>query len=153
LVVHKENPVLVAEDDPNDALLLELAFESAGVRNKVVVVRTGQEVIDYLGGNRAEHPLPCLMILDVKMPGLSGLDVLKWLQGQEQLRRLPAVMLSSSADSSDVERALELGAREFLTKPCDFGGLVALVTRMNNIWIERHCPGRVLGSAEPPEAG
>jgi DNA-binding response OmpR family regulator len=150
--MYKENPVLVAEDDPNDSLFLQMAFESAGVRRKVIVVRDGRQVIDYLSGDREEHPRPCLMILDINMPRLSGLEVLEWLQGQEEFRTIPTLMLSSSGQLSDVERAMKWGAREFFTKPTNFVGLQALVRSINHLWIEPHCGGGVMRPAEPAHA-
>src|SRR6185436_18985237 len=93
--------VLVAEDDPSDAFLLQRAFAASGVPAVLHFVRDGQEAIDYLGGeanyaNREAHPLPDLLLLDLKMPRLNGFDVLAWLRQQPGLRRLPVTVLTSS---------------------------------------------------------
>jgi len=118
---HRFN-ILLAEDDENDVFLLKLAFEKAQIQNRLCVTRDGQEAIDWLTGagefsNRAEYPLPCLLILDLKMPRKSGMDVLRWLRQQTVLNCLPVVVLSSSAHRYDVERAYKLGANAFVVKP------------------------------------
>jgi len=137
----KYSPVLVAEDDPNDAFLLERAFESVGIKNPLVLARDGQEAIEYLSGDRGRYPRPCLLLADLKMPRADGFVLLKWLQGQDQFKGLPAVVLSSSSAESDMAQARELGAREYYVKPCDFYGLIDLAKTVQACWLEAHCPG------------
>jgi CheY-like chemotaxis protein len=137
----RNTPVLVAEDDPNDAFLLERAFESVGIKHPLVLARDGQEAINYLSGDREQCPRPCLLLADLKMPRADGFVLLKWLQGQDQFKGLPAVVLSSSSAESDMTHARELGAREYLVKPCDFYGLVEVVRTLQACWLEAHCPG------------
>ena len=113
---------LVAEDDENDVFFLQRAFQQAKIESPLQVVRDGQEAIDYLSGagkfsDRKEYPLPQLFILDLKMPRMTGLDVLRWLQDQPELHCLPVLVLSSSAQRTDFERAYELGANGFVVKP------------------------------------
>jgi CheY-like chemotaxis protein len=150
--VRKENLVLVAEDNPDEALLLEMACKRAGVRTRLLIVHDGQDVIEYLSADPEKHPRPCLLLLDLKMPRLSGFDVLKWLQGQPRLRELPVLILSSSAHDSDVVLAGKLGARGFFTKPTGFEDSVELIRRMQSSWIGPHCESGALGSREPVEA-
>ena len=113
--------VLLAEDDPNDVLLLQLAFKEVQIHNSLRAVGDGQEAIDYLSGtgpfaDRIRHPFPALVILDLKMPRKTGIDVLEWLAREEALRCLPTIMLSSSGHPGDVEKAYRLGVNAFVTK-------------------------------------
>jgi len=110
-----DSAVLAAEDDPNDASLLRRAFTRAGVTAPLHFVRDGREAIDYLLGvppfdNRAVYPLPTLVLLDVNMPRLSGLEVLAWLRREPSLVSLPVVILTSSWEVDDMRRANVLGA-------------------------------------------
>ena len=114
--------ILVAEDDPNDVLLLKRAFEKAGLGASVLYVSNGLEVIRYLRGeppfdNRATHPLPDLLLLDLKMPGAGGLDVLAWLSVRKELAGIRVVIFSSCVAPEDSQRAVSLGACSCLTKP------------------------------------
>src|SRR6185436_11022245 len=98
-------PVLVAEDEETDAMLLRWAFEKAGVAQPLVVARDGKEAVDYLEGegdcaDRVRHPFPCLLILDLKMPRMDGFDVLAWLGERPRFNHLPPIVLSSSAYQS-----------------------------------------------------
>src|ERR1700733_9481419 len=107
--------ILLVEDDPNDVLLIQRAFQKAGLHNTLRIARNGEEAIDYLGGegvynNRERHPAPFLVLLDLKMPGTDGFEVLEWARGQTGLKRLLMVVLTSSNLQTDVDRAYELGA-------------------------------------------
>lgn len=133
--------ILVAEDEPTDVLLLRYAMEQAGSPHKLVVVQDGKEAIDYLSGqppyaDRSQYPLPALMLLDLKMPRLTGFDVLSWLGTQRKLKKLPAIVLTSSADDADRERAEQLGAADYLVKPTAVGDLVKLVKKLHLSWLD-----------------
>ena len=124
--------ILAAEDEETDALLLRLAFEQARLPCELIVARDGEEAVRYLNGDepysdRIRFPMPCVVLLDLKMPRMDGFDVLKWIADHPQFKGLPALVLSSSTHDSDVERARRLGAREFLVKPHAFMELVQLV--------------------------
>src|SRR2546428_9867920 len=117
--------ILLAEDREDDILLIRKAFQEAFINNPLQVVRDGEEAIAYLSGegkysNRAEYPLPELMLLDLKMPGTDGFDVLKWMRQQPGLQALRVVVLTSSDQMRDVNAAYQLGANSFLVKPIDF---------------------------------
>lgn len=134
-------PLLLAEDDEHDVFFMRRAFQQAGIENSVHVVRDGQEAVDYLSGSgpssdRLLFPLPCLLLLDLKMPRMTGLEVLEWLQEQPELRCLPVVMLSASAHRTDIERAYELGANGFLVKPASVEKRVELVKAIKAFWLE-----------------
>lgn len=124
--------ILHVEDDPNDTLLLEHACRKAGVIFDLQAVSDGDQAMAYLRGinaysDRAKHPMPRLILLDLKMPRVSGFDVLAWLRSEDGLRELPVVVLTSSNHDADVKRAYELGAKSYLVKPVGFEALVELV--------------------------
>ena len=133
--------ILLAEDDPNDVLLIERAFQKAGLHNALKVVNDGDQAINYLKGadgysNRQRFPLPFLLLLDLKMPGTDGFEVLQWVRNEPDLKRLLVVVLTSSHLQADVDRAYELGANSYLVKPVGFDEMVHLVQRFEAYWSE-----------------
>jgi CheY-like chemotaxis protein len=133
-------PVLVAEDDENDVFILRIAFEQAGVARSLVAVKDGQEAVDYLCGtppytDRFAYPLPALLILDLKMPRMSGFDVLAWLASRPDFKNLPAVVFSSSACDQDISRARQLGARDYFVKPHLIADWVKVVDTIDKLWL------------------
>ena len=134
-----QKTILLAEDDANDALLLQLAFESIGLAKALVVVRNGQETIDYISGagtyrDREKYPPLGLVLLDLKMPQLDGFEVLAWRKKHKHLRDLPIIVLSSSNLQTDVQRAMDLGASAYLGKPGDFHYLKAVARELRDQW-------------------
>lgn len=132
--------VLAAEDEPTDGYILQLAFERAGLTNPLTLVSDGQAAVNYLTGtppydDRAVHPLPGLLILDLKMPRMNGFDVLAWLRAHPDFNALPAVVLSSSSDDEDIARARSLGARDYFVKPHSLDDLVAILHRLSAHWL------------------
>ena len=133
--------ILVAEDDPTEAYFFERAFKRAGLPVMLHFVRDGQEVIDYLQGegqftDRTAHPLPRLMLLDLKMPRLDGFEVLEWVRKQPGFNALQVVIFSSSGEPKDMNRAYGLGANWYLVKPHSIEELTALVGRFKKFWLE-----------------
>ena len=133
--------ILLAEDDSNDVLLIQRAFAKAGLKDVLKIVRDGEQAIDYLSGrgvygDREKYPLPYLLLLDLKMPGTDGFEVLQWLRGELELRRLLVVVLTSSNLQADVDRAYELGANSYLVKPVEFEEMVNLIQRFEAYWTE-----------------
>ncbi len=133
--------VLCAEDEETDAIILRRAFQKQGLAYPLVVVRDGQEAVDYLSGSgpyrdRLEHPLPALLLLDLKMPRMSGFDVLEWLATRPDLARIPVVVLSSSSSEADLRKARGMGAREYLVKPNDPGQYAILVQALHARWLK-----------------
>jgi CheY-like chemotaxis protein len=137
--------ILLAEDDENDVILLKRSFDLAEIRNPLYVARDGEEAVTYLSGigsysDRKLHPLPSLVILDIKMPKKSGLDVLQWLRSQPVLSCLPVVMLSSSAHHHDIERAYRLGANAFVVKPGTNDERTQLARYIKGFWLQFNRP-------------
>lgn len=133
--------ILLVEDDANDVLLIQRAFQKAGFKNALKVVRDGSQAIDYLRGippydDRTKSPLPFLMLLDLKMPGTSGFEVLQWVRNQPEFKRLLIVVLTSSNLQADVDRAYELGANSYLVKPVEFDEMVSMIQRFEIYWTE-----------------
>ena len=113
--------ILVAEDDPDDALIFKAMFKRATLPHNLHVVSNGQQVIDWLSGkdeysDRSIHPLPDRVLLDLKMPVKTGFEALEWIRSQKEYQNLPVVILSSSDDERDVKRAYELGATTYFVK-------------------------------------
>ena len=132
--------MLLVEDDPNDILLIQRAFAKACLVNPLKVVRDGEEALNYLSGtgdfaDRGRYPLPSLILLDLKLPRKSGLEILQWLRQQPVLKHIPVIVLTSSKESSDVSRAYDLGANSYLVKPVGFEGLLELVKSIGMYWM------------------
>ena len=132
--------MLLVEDDPNDILLIQRAFAKACLVNPLKVVRDGEEALNYLSGSgdfadRGRYPLPSLILLDLKLPRKSGLEILQWLRQQPNLKHIPVIVLTSSKESSDVSRAYDLGANSYLVKPVGFEGLLELVKSIGMYWM------------------
>jgi two-component system response regulator len=132
-------PILQVEDDPNDVFFLQRAMTKACVENDVHVASDGQQAIDYLQGagkfaDRQKFPLPCLVLLDLKLPLVMGLDVLRWIR-QESGLALPVVMLTASAQTADIATAYALGANAFLVKPSQAGKLEEMVKAIKDFWL------------------
>jgi CheY-like chemotaxis protein len=132
--------ILLVEDDPNDIVLIQRAFAKAALVNPLRIVRDGEEAILYLGGSqdyadRGKYPLPSLILLDLKLPRKSGLEVLEWLRQQPSLRHVPVIVLTSSKEMRDINRAYELGANSYLVKPVGFEGLLEMVRAIGMYWV------------------
>lgn len=124
--------VLIVDDSEDDILLLRHVLEAADVVNPITVLRDGEQALAYLTGggqyaDRAKHPLPDVLILDLRMPLVDGFEVLQWIKQQSHLSDMLLIVLSGAKDVWTVARAYDLGARVFLTKPCtreDVGNLI-----------------------------
>jgi CheY-like chemotaxis protein len=128
--------ILVTEDNPDDLFLLQAAFERAGVSSRLEAVSDGVEALAYLKGNapfedRNAHPFPDLLLLDLNMPRRNGFEVLEWVRGDSQCSRLMVHVLTASPREADVERAYELGANSYVTKPSRLDELVAFVKALH----------------------
>jgi len=131
--------ILQVDDDPNDAILLRHAMKKKGIANPIQVASDGQQAIDYLKGagkfaDRAEFPLPSLVLLDLKLPYVMGLDVLRWIRQQPGMP-LVVVVLTASGEDVDVATAYRLGANAFLTKPSEASKLEDMVEAIKDFWL------------------
>ncbi len=132
--------ILVVEDNRNDVMLLRRAFSKARLANPLRFVEDGEQAVAYLlgdgnYGDREEYPFPVMVLLDLKLPRKSGLEVLEWLKQQETLKRLPVVVFTSSQRSEDVNRAYDLGVNSYLVKPVTFDALLEVVKNLNLYWV------------------
>ncbi len=137
-------PILVLEDSADDVFLMKYAFKEAGLRQRVVVAEGGRSALEYLTRNGecpegAPERVPCVIVTDLKMPGMGGFEVMAWLRQRELFNSVPVLVLSASGDEGDRKRAAELGASGYFVKPCGIAELAALVRRMNEEFIEKHC--------------
>ena len=136
---------LLVEDSQNDVFLMQQAFKKAGLPNPIQVVSDGQEAISYLKGegrysDRAQYPLPMAVLLDLKMARMNGFEVLEWVRKQPNLKRVVVIILTASNRSSDADRAYDLGANFYLTKPGKFEDLVEM-TKCLQDWLRlNHFP-------------
>ncbi|OGS49020.1 MAG: two-component system response regulator [Euryarchaeota archaeon RBG_16_68_13] len=133
-------PILLVEDNADDVLLTSRGFTQAKIANPIQVVGDGQEAISYLKGegkfaDRIQFPIPVLVLLDLKLPRKSGLEVLEWIRTQNGLRRLPVVVLTASKQLTDINRAYDFGANSYLVKPVKFETLIEIVKQLNMYWL------------------
>lgn len=137
--------ILYVEDDENDVFLMEHAWRQTGVLNPLKTVNDGEQAVQYLSGegkyaNRDEYPLPMLVLLDLKLPKMGGLAVLKWIRAQPAIETLPVIILSSSSRAEDSRTAYACGANSYLTKPSHTEGLMEMVADLKDHWLCRNQP-------------
>ncbi len=131
-------PIVLVEDDPNDVELTRLALAEHNLANPIVVLRDGVAALDFLYA-RGEHaapsrPNPVVMLLDLKMPKLNGLDVLKQIKSDERLKLLPVVMLTSSREERDLVASYQLGVNAYVVKPVSFQEFVSSIKGLGIFW-------------------
>lgn len=137
--------ILHVEDDPNDVLLVARAFRKAEVLAQIHVVNDGEQAVHYLNGSsslatRDQFPLPLLVLLDLKLPRKSGIEVLEWVRSHPRLKRIPVVMLTSSRQPIDINRAYDLGVNAYLVKPVNFDALVEMLKTVGSFWLRVNEP-------------
>jgi CheY-like chemotaxis protein len=149
-------PILQVEDDPNDVFLLQHAMTKAGVANPIQVATDGRQAIDYLKGagkfaDREQFPLPCLVLLDLKLPYVMGLEVLKWIRQQPGVAPI-VLLLTASAEDADIATAYRLGANAFLTKPSKASKLEDMAKAIKDFWLTHNTlPQESHAEAAAPE--
>lgn len=135
--------ILLVEDSEDDIFLMERAFGKASVPVEMQVARDGREALRYLNGegayaSRERYPFPCLTLLDLNLPHVHGLEVLKQIRAEPRLRKLVVVVLTSSLADSDIEQAYELGANSYLSKPNGLEGFQELAEAIGQYWLNRN---------------
>ncbi|MCI0748548.1 MAG: response regulator [Verrucomicrobia subdivision 3 bacterium] len=143
--MNKGHTILIAEDDPNDVFFLKISFRDSGISNPVQFVSDGEEAIAYLEGtgsfaDRRLHPLPGLVLLDLKMPRKSGFEVISWMRHHSAFKLIPIIVLSGSAIVEDVNRAYEMGVNAYMIKPASNLALERLVRTIAEFWGAAHRP-------------
>jgi len=131
--------ILLVDDDEVDILMFRRAFAKAGLAYPLVVARRGQDAIDYLAGagefgDRSKHPLPSYVLLDLKLPRVSGLDILTWMRRTDAVKNIPVSILSGSAQGDDIERSMAMGIESYLVKPAAFPELLEIVQELGRRW-------------------
>jgi len=149
--------VLLVEDDLNDAVLIRRALENE-VENPIQHVTNGAHATAYLMGttissslnygDRRQYPIPILILLDLKMPQMGGLELLRWLRMQHELKRIPVVVLTESPDSVSINAAYELGANSYLVKPGNREDIVRVIRSIRDYWIALNEPPQLSLRAE-----
>jgi CheY-like chemotaxis protein len=140
-MIEQAATILLVEDNPTDVMLIRRAVAKANIGNPLHIVGDGDLAVDYLSGHgeyadRTQFPLPGVVLLDLKLPRRSGLEVLQWRREQDALRRIPVVVLTSSNQSQDVNRAYDLGVNSYLVKPVEFEELREMLGQVNVYWID-----------------
>lgn len=138
--MNDESSILLVEDNRDDAELVRYAFEKVGISNPLVTLSDGDAAVDFLSGvggysDRKRHPLPGLVLLDLKLPRRSGLEVLRFIRGQVATRHTPVVVLTSSNQQDDITKAYDDGASSYLIKPVSRDALIEMVRSLNAYWI------------------
>lgn len=140
-----QKPILLVEDNPDDQALILRALKKNNILNEVVLVRDGVEALDYLfatGAHRGRDPemMPQVVLLDIKLPKLDGLEVLKRIRADERTRRLPVVILTSSREQQDLITSYDSGANSYIQKPVDFNQFSEDVRKLGLYWILLNIP-------------
>jgi two-component system response regulator len=136
----REHVILLVEDNPDDIELTVRAFQKSHIKNKLVVTRDGVEALDYLFGTgsyteRDIRKLPEVILLDLKLPKIDGLQVLKRLRSNERTQLLPVVILTTSAEEQDIIQSYRFGANSYVRKPVDFEQFMSAVEQLGLYWL------------------
>lgn len=137
----KKHVILVAEDDPDDKLMLTEAFSESNIINKLTFVENGEELLKYLYGaeqyqNRQEFPFPSIIILDLNMPKIDGREALKKIKSDKKLCTIPIIIFTTSDAERDINMAYENGVNCYITKPDSFSELKDIAKQLNHYWLE-----------------
>jgi two-component system, response regulator len=129
--------ILLVEDNPNDQLLTQRAFKKSNLGNELVIANDGEEALIYLFGNQntPPQPLPVLVLLDLKLPKVDGLEVLQHIRSHERTQLLPVVILTSSKEQDDLVQSYKLGVNSYVRKPVDFNHFAEAVQQLGLYWL------------------
>jgi len=140
-VSSSEIEIVIVEDNPNDAELITRVFKKNGLENKSILLKDGAEALDFLfaQGARVGRPaqrMPKVILLDLKLPKVDGIEVLRRLKSDERTRKIPVVALTSSTEQRDLDAAYELGVNSYVTKPIEFSEFARTVAELGTYWLE-----------------
>ncbi len=138
-------PILVVDDEPDDVLLFQRAAARVALANPVEVATGGEEAVAWLSTliRTPGRAMPIVMLLDLKMPRMSGFEVIEWVRHQPELHRLPIAVFTSSNQDPDIARAYDLGANSYLVKPVTFANLVEVVRAVGLYWAIHNRPPKL----------
>ncbi|HET6330513.1 MAG TPA: response regulator [Holophagaceae bacterium] len=139
--------ILLVEDNPDDEELTRVAFQESHIANELAVTRDGAEALDYMFGTgafagRDLSAMPSVIVLDLKLPKVDGLEVLRRLRAEERTKRIPVVILTSSKEQEDVVRSYDLGANSYVRKPVDFAQFLDAAQNLGLYWLVLNEPAR-----------
>ena len=142
--------ILLVDDDENDVLVMTMAMKKVGMPCPIRVAKDGRDAQDYLSGagkfaDRSEYPLPCLMLVDLKLPRVTGLEVLRWLRERPEFDSTIVLVLSSSPMPDDIDRAYHLRANAYLVKPSGFENLQLMAQAIKDFWFMKNQPALASG--------
>lgn len=136
-----KNIILIVEDSPDDIFLIRRALARARVVNPIYFLKNGEEAISYLSGkgefsDREKYPLPILILLDLRLPRVSGFELIKWIRSQKKpISLIPLVVFTISSQDHDINKAYELGANSYIVKPFYMRGLIEVVKGLELYWV------------------
>ncbi len=147
--------ILLVEDNRMDIELTLDAFREARLENEIQVLETAEAALDYILGkgdhaDRSKHPLPDIVLLDIKLPGMNGIEMLKVLKQTPVVKRIPIILLTSSRDETDRIRGYDNGANSYLVKPVSFSGFLDVVKTVGDYWLALNVNAPVDESAPSP---
>lgn len=145
--------ILLVEDEPSDAALLTRGFEKAKVANPIIHLANGDEVLRYLAAkgeyaDRVKYPLPAVILLDLKLPGATGMQILQWMRAQGEIKRIPVVVLTSDDSPRTIDAAYDLGANSYLVKPGNAAEIARMVQAIQQYWVKLNEPPQLVMRAE-----
>lgn len=135
-----EKYILLVDDNPDDVALTERAFKKCGINDKLTVAWNGEEALDFLFGrgsyaSRDNYQKPAVILLDLKLPLVSGLEVLRQIRSEKSTQKIPVIVLTSSIEKSDKDESYRLGADDFHSKPVDYNQFLILIQKLSSRWL------------------
>jgi CheY-like chemotaxis protein len=145
--------ILLVEDEASDAALMLRGFEQAHVANPIIHLKNGDDVLRYLAGkaqysDRSKYPLPALILLDLKIPGTTGIQLLQWMRVQGEINRIPVVVLTNDDNPATIDAAYDLGANSYLVKPGKPAEIARMVETIQRYWVKLNEPPQLVMRAE-----
>jgi two-component system, chemotaxis family, response regulator Rcp1 len=133
-----EYPILLVEDNPDDVLITQRAFKKGMIKNKLYTVENGIEALKFLHKEEeySDAPVPALILLDINMPLMNGFQVLEKIKNDDELQKIPVIMLTTSERDSDIEKAYSLGCNSYIVKPVNFQKFLEVVVNAQEYWLK-----------------